>query len=211
MDNIVERASGSVEILRGILHSMTRWLNSRDPHRRKTEVDPHGDILTLCSSLKTSRIHELVSPRHVPAAKTKVKKKKNQSPPSGVKDVMELGRQKTGSGGGFTRWMKNSLRGYDRNIILDDAENRGEGDLCNGGNGEDGSPEHAGDEGEESSDEEYECSTGFEAPEGQFDIEWGCSEDVPNGLADSEDVQDEDEDYIDGVYDTDVQVMDVYE
>lgn len=114
IDDVVQCSSASVEILRNLSRSVTRWLGVNNPNRGQKEKDPRADILALCSSLKTSKVHTTQAGRQIsaPGIKKRKKQRKEGVHTSGVVDVLELGRQKMQEGGAFARWKQSSRNGY---------------------------------------------------------------------------------------------------
>jgi hypothetical protein len=181
IEDIISRSSAPVEFLRSLSYAMTGWMDINDAHRRKTPVDARGDILALCSNLRTERVHlQSPKPRYVHAPPVKGQQK-DTGRSSGVRDMLALGRDKLSREGGFARWKESTLTGRAPDALDEDAG------------------------------EFYERDTAFDAPEGEINVEWGDEnadgegnlpgETVDGGLAldeeDGEYTQESNVDYMD--------------
>lgn len=138
VEDVKNKSSACVEILREIAHSTTKFLGVRDHHRGRTEVRVESDIDALCLDLKAAGVHHLTSNRHIPPPKTRSKtnpKNAKKGLTTGVKDILRDGMLMLGQKNMFAQWKSRSASGgadlyggdkdaLDRDTGFDEPEGR---------------------------------------------------------------------------------------
>lgn len=149
MDDVKNKSSACVEVLREIAHSTSKFLGVRDHNRGHTEVKVESDINALCLDLKVAAVHTIDGSRRIPPPKTRTadvgRGKRKKGPMTGVKDVLQIGMVMLGKGKLFNHWKHRTTK------------KEGE--------------EYAGDA------EVYDRDTAFDRPEGEFSVDTSADPD----------------------------------
>ena len=110
IEHVKNKSSACVEILRSLSHAISSYFGLTDYHRGHKEVDIYGDIQALCLDMETLGIHTFHPSRRVPPPTIRTKagkvKKGKQGMTTGVRDVLEEGREALIEKGLFEKWKR---------------------------------------------------------------------------------------------------------
>lgn len=165
MDDIQNKSSACVEVLRSLTHDVATYFNVTDFHRSHQEVSIEGDLEALLIDLNEQSIHSYRANRRVPPPHMKKRKgtqnARKQKRTTGVRDVLTEGLQALTRTKLFEKW---------RNRTMEDGDGTGD-DTADG------------------LDDTMDTGYGFDEPEGAMDVDVNEDEEFHEATAQGEEAE----------------------